>query len=79
MVKASAHDVVPPRATPAPGGRGLGTAVICYLFLQLALKWSDRKRAPERMRRGAAVVHGTFAYIIGAESRTIYSYKLDKR
>ena len=44
---------------------------------QLALKWSDRKRAPEKMYKGAAVVHDTTAYIIGADSCTVYSYKVD--
>ena len=69
------------RAGPHPRtwGCGLETAVICFCYLspQLALKWSDRKRAPERMWRGAAVVHGAIAYIIGFYSQTIYSYRLD--
>ena len=69
------------RAGPHPRtwGGGLETAVIsfCYLSPQLALKWSDRKRAPKRMYRGAAVVHGTIAYVIGYDSQTIYSYRLD--
>ena len=69
------------RAGPHPRtwGCGLETAVICFCYLspQLALKWSDRKRAPKRMERGAAVVHGTIAYVIGSDSQTIYSYRLD--
>ena len=69
------------RAGPHPPtwGCGLETAVICFCYLspQLALKWSDRKRAPKRMFRGAAVVHGTIAYVIGYDSQTIYSYRLD--
>ena len=61
-------------------GRGLETAVICFCYLspQLALKWSDRKIIPEEMYRGAAVVHGTTAYVIGRESQTVYRYRLDK-
>ena len=62
--------------TPAPV---VSTAVICFCYLspQLALKWSNRKRAPKQMKRGAAVVHGTIAYVIGYDSQTIYSYRLD--
>ena len=69
------------RAGPHPRtwGCGLETAVICFCYLspQLPLKWSDRKRAPKRMERGAAVVHGTIAFIIDYDSQTIYSYRLD--
>ena len=60
-------------------GCGLEASVICvYLSPQLTLKWSDRRRVPQPMERGAAVVHGTTAYVIGHGSQTVYCYRLDK-
>ena len=36
--------------------------------------WKEGKNAPDRMRRGAAVVHGNTAYLIPAASGKIYTY-----
>ena len=77
MVKVGILYIVLPRATPTPEGvvsRQL-SSLYC-LSTQLELKWSDCKKAPKTMYRGAAVVHGTIAYVIRCGSRTIYSYQL---
>ena len=36
--------------------------------------WREGKNVPERMKRGAAVVHGNTAYIRPANSRKVFSY-----
>ena len=72
---ADTHDVVPPWTTHTL--RDVVLKQYCSPPLQLTLKWSIQKRAPEAIMRGVAVVHGTIAYIIGDGSCTIYSYQLD--
>ena len=37
--------------------------------------WREGKKAPEQMRRGAAVVHGNTAYFRPANSTKVYSYQ----
>ena len=39
------------------------------------MTWSEGKRAPEMMKRGAAVVHGNTAYFRSALSSSVYSYQ----
>ena len=39
------------------------------------MRWREGKNAPERMRRGAAVVHANRAYFIPGGSREVYSYQ----
>ena len=38
------------------------------------LRWRESGRAPEKMRRGAAVVDGRLAYFNGCGSSTVYAY-----
>ena len=40
-----------------------------------SMKWKEGKKAPELMRRGAAVVHGNTVYFRPAVSDKIYSYQ----
>ena len=40
------------------------------------MTWREGKSAPERMHRGAAVVHGNTAYFRPANSRKVYSYQI---
>ena len=40
------------------------------------LRWKEGKRAPERMTRGAAVVHGNTVYINPYDSRKVYSCQM---
>ena len=40
------------------------------------LRWKKGKRAPERMRRGAAVVHGNTVYINSGGSHKVYSCQM---
>ena len=39
------------------------------------MTWREGKNAPERMYRGAAVVHGNTAYFRPAGSKKVYSYQ----
>ena len=39
------------------------------------MTWRDVKNAPEKMKRGAAVVHGNIAYFRPANSRKVYAYE----
>ena len=39
------------------------------------MTWTEGKRAPEKMERGAAVVYGNIAYFIPYGSRKVYSYQ----
>ena len=39
------------------------------------MRWREGKNAPERMRRGAAIVHGNTAYFRPGGSREFYSYQ----
>ena len=40
------------------------------------LKWREGKKAPEKMTRGAAVVHGNTAYFNPDNSHNVYSYQI---
>ena len=40
------------------------------------LRWREGKKAPEKMRRGAAVVHGNTAYFNPHFSHKVYSYQI---
>ena len=40
------------------------------------LRWKEGKRAPERMQRGAAVVHGNTVYINSGGSHKVYSCQM---
>ena len=40
------------------------------------LRWKEGKRAPERMYRGAAVVHGNTVYIRSGDSHKVYSCQM---
>ena len=40
------------------------------------LRWTEGNKAPEKMRRGAAVVHGDTAYFNSSGSHKIYSYQI---
>ena len=39
------------------------------------MTWREVKNAPEKMQRGAAVVHGNIAYIRPANSQKVYAYQ----
>ena len=39
------------------------------------MTWREGKKAPEKMKRGAAVVHGNTAYFTPFDTRKIYSYQ----
>ena len=59
--------------------------VLCRLVLtahsyspQLKLKWQPRKRSPDRMVRGSAILHHNVIYCASFDSRTVYQYEIDK-
>ena len=45
---------------------------------KLTLKWEQCEAAPDKMKRGSAIVCGSLAYFRPAFSRKLYSYNLDK-